>query len=68
MTHRELSTIAAELAVMAEGTDRYFDRVRELGSANLGEHLEDLMSAIHEAERGLRSAHRALVRASRIAG
>jgi hypothetical protein len=68
VTHRELSTIAAELAVMAEGTDRYFDRVRELGSANLGENLEDLMSAIHEAERALRSAHRALVRASRIAG
>ena len=68
MTHRELATIAAELAVMAEGTDRYFDRVRELGSANLGEHLEDLMSAIHEAERALRSAHRALARASRIAG
>ncbi|MBU3718062.1 MAG: hypothetical protein FGM45_07120 [Actinobacteria bacterium] len=67
MTHRELATIAAELAVMAEGTDRYFDRVRELGSANLGEHLEDLMSAIHEAERALRSAHRALARASRIA-
>ncbi|MEY3679922.1 MAG: hypothetical protein ACO27U_02915 [Ilumatobacteraceae bacterium] len=61
------STIAAELAVIADGTERYFERVRELGSANLGENLDDLLAAIHEAERSLRSAHRALLRATRIA-
>ena len=67
MTPRDLPTIAAELAVMAEGTDRYFARVRELGSSSLGENRDDLLSAIHEAERALRSAHRALIRANRIA-
>jgi hypothetical protein len=65
---KDPSTIAAELAVIADGTERYFERVRELGSATLGENLEDLLSAIHEAERSLRSAHRALLRATRIAG
>jgi hypothetical protein len=65
---KDPSTIAAELAVIADGTERYFERVRELGSSTLGENLEDLLAAIHEAERSLRSAHRALLRATRIAG
>lgn len=63
-----MSTISAELAVMAEGTNRYHDRVRDLGSTSLGDDHEDLLSAIHEAERSLRAAHRALLRACRIAG
>ncbi len=53
---------------MADGTERYFERVRELGSSHLGEDREDLLAAIHEAERALRSAHRALLRATRLAG
>lgn len=68
MPAKDQSTIAAELAVMADGTERYFERVRELGSSHLGEDLEDLLSAVHEAERNLRSAHRALLRATRLAG
>lgn len=68
MASRDLSSISAELAVMAEGTNRYFERVRDLGSVDLGEHHEDLLGAIHEAERSLRTAHRALLRAGRIAG
>ncbi|CAB4571325.1 unannotated protein [freshwater metagenome] len=68
MSNRDLSTIAAELAVMAEGTARYQERVAELRSGNLGEQHDDLVSAIHEAERALRTAQRALMRANRMAG
>ncbi len=68
MSNKDLSTIAAELAVMAEGTARYQERVAELRSGNLGEQHDDLVAAIHEAERALRTAQRALMRANRIAG
>ncbi|MFM8531703.1 MAG: hypothetical protein ACKOD2_18925 [Ilumatobacteraceae bacterium] len=69
MTDRSrLSTLAAELSVMADGTDRYYERVRDMGAATLGEELADLLAAIHEAERSLRTAQRALARAARIAG
>ena len=66
MTTPDLETIAAELAVMAEGTDRYRDRVADLARRNLAEH-DDLVSAIHEAERALRTAQRALTRANKLA-
>jgi len=68
VNNKDLSTIAAELAVMAEGTARYQERVAELRSGDLGEQHDDLVSAIHEAERALRTAQRALMRANRIAG
>jgi C4-dicarboxylate-specific signal transduction histidine kinase len=68
VSNKDLSTIAAELAVMAEGTARYQERVAELRAGNLGEQHDDLVSAIHEAERALRTAQRALMRANRIAG
>ncbi len=68
MSNKDLSTIAAELAVMAEGTARYQERVAELRCGNLGEQHDDLVAAIHEAERALRTAQRALMRANRIAG
>lgn len=58
------ASIAAELAVIAEHLDRYRDRVGGLvGSLRGGEH-DDAMAAIYEAERALRSAHRALNRAA----
>jgi len=63
-----ISTLAAELSVMADGTDRYYERVRDMGAVGLGENLADLLSAIHEAERSLRIAQRALARAARLAG
>ena len=66
MTPIDLATIAAELAVIAEGTDRYRDRVADLARRDLGDH-DDLVGAMHEAERALRSAHRALARATRLA-
>ena len=55
VTTADLSTIAAELAVIAEGTDRYRQRVADLGQANLGGKHDDLLAAIHEADRSLRS-------------
>lgn len=67
VTTDDLATIAAELSVMSEGTEKYAQRVADLGTARLdGEH-DDLLSAIHEAERTLRMAHRALARAQRFA-
>lgn len=66
VTNADLSTIAAELAVMAEGTERYRQRVADLGHVNLDGKHDDLLAAIHEADRSLRTAHRALLRASKI--
>lgn len=67
MNPDDLATVAAELSVISEGTDRYAERVAELASGRIdGEH-DDLLSAVHEAERALRVAHRALSRAQRLA-
>lgn len=66
VTTPDLTTIAAELAVMAEGTERYRQRVSDLGQGNLGGLHDDLLAAIHEADRALRTAQRALLRASRM--
>ncbi|MBM3828301.1 MAG: hypothetical protein FJW09_06620 [Actinobacteria bacterium] len=68
MGNPDLSAIAAELAVMAEGTSRYQERVAELRTRGLDERHDDVVSAIHEAERALHTAQRALMRAHRIAG
>lgn len=68
----DLSSIAAELAVIADAVDRYGQRVTDLVQGALpqldpeGRH-DDLLSALHEAERSLRVAHRALSRAQRLA-
>ena len=67
VSNKDISTIAAELSVMAEGTARYQERVAELRTGDLGEQHADLISAIHEAERALRSAQRALLRAHKFA-
>jgi hypothetical protein len=60
-------TTAAELAAAAEAIDRYRERVGDLASAHLGTEREDLVAAIYEAERALRSAQRLLQRAARVA-
>lgn len=62
----DLTTIAAELAVMAEGAERYRQRVADLGQMNLDGKHDDLLMAIHEADRALRTAQRALLRASKV--
>lgn len=67
MNNKDLSTIAAELSVMSEGTARYQERVAELRTRITGDEHDDVVAAIHEAERALRTAHRALTRAHRFA-
>ena len=67
MKSDDLATIAAELSVMAEGSERYAQRVADLGASQLNGEHDDLLTAIHEAERSLRVAHRALARAQRLA-
>lgn len=72
MTSIDLSSIAAELAVIADAVDRYGQRVTDLVQGELprrdpeGRH-DDLLSALHEAERSLRVAHRSLTRSQRLA-
>jgi hypothetical protein len=67
VTSDDLATIAAELSVISEGSERYAQRVADLGASQLDGQHDDLVSAIHEAERSLRQAHRALTRAQRFA-
>jgi hypothetical protein len=59
---------AAELAVTVEAIGRYRERVAALATPHLGSHREDLLAAIYEAERSLRTAERALERAAKVAG
>lgn len=72
MSSADLSSIAAELAVIADAVDRYGQRITDLVQRDLprndpdGRH-DDLLSALHEAERSLRVAHRGLTRAQRLA-
>lgn len=72
MSSIDLSSVAAELAVVADALDRYGQRVTDLAQRELprldpeGRH-DDLLSALHEAERALRVAHRGLARAHRLA-
>jgi hypothetical protein len=62
------STTAAELAAAADVVARYRERVSALATTHLGTEREDLVAAIHEAERALRAAHRQLLRAEKLAG
>ena len=58
--------VAAELAAAAEAIDRYKERVATLATSGAGLR-EDVQAAVFEAERGLLSAHRLLVRAVKVA-
>ena len=59
--------MAAELHVIADQVDRMRERVGSLAEPFLGTDREDLVSAIHEAERQLRMAERSLQRALKTA-
>lgn len=61
------STTAAELSAAADAVERYRQRIADLATPHLGSEREDLLSAIFEAERSLRSAQRLLTRAAKIA-
>ena len=62
------SHAAAELAVTADHIERYRQRIAALAAPlRDGEH-DDVVAAIYEAERSLRTAERALGRAVKILG
>ncbi len=56
---------AAELSAIADNVAQYRSRVAGLAEPWIGTDRDDVVSAIHEAERQLRSAERTLVRAIR---
>ena len=60
--------IAAELDVIADTIERQRERVGELAHPFLGTEREDVVSTVHEAERQLLMASRALRRALRTLG
>lgn len=62
-TSPDPSRIAAELSVIADTIDRQRERVAALAHPFLGTDREDIVSTVHEAERQLLMAARALQRA-----
>jgi cob(I)alamin adenosyltransferase len=68
---RDVSTsdpsTAAELATIADNVEQYRRRVGDLAERYVGTERDDVIAAIHEAERLLRSAERGLLRAVRAA-
>jgi len=62
------ATTAAELSAALEAVGSYRRRVGELVVPHLGTEREDLIAAIYEAERALRTAERVLQRALKVAG
>jgi cob(I)alamin adenosyltransferase len=58
---------ATQLATFADTLADYRRRVADLAEPFVGSERDDLVTAIHEAERQLRNAERALIRATRAA-
>ena len=58
---------AVELATIADGVGQFRRRVADLAEGWIGSERDDLVTAIHEAERQLRAAERTLLRAARTA-
>ncbi len=56
---------AAELAAIADNVAQYRSRVSGLAEPFIGTERDDVVTAIHEAERQLRTAERTLIRALR---
>ena len=61
------SISAAEVSAITDGIDVYRSRVASLAEPLLGTPAEDLVAALHEAERALRNAHRAMRQALKLA-
>ena len=59
---------AVELSTIADSVGRARRRVADLAEPLLGTERDDLVRAIYEAERQLRSAERTLLRAARATG
>ncbi len=62
-----IQSAATELAVIADSISDYRSRVADLATPFVGTTRDDLVTAIHEAERQLRNAERGLIRAARTA-
>ncbi len=58
---------AAEIGAISDAVDSYRSRVAGLSEPLVGTPAEDLLAALYEAERALRTAHRALRRATTLA-
>jgi len=56
-------SVAAELAAIADNVAQYRVRVATLAEPFVNTERDDLVTAIHEAERQLRNAERCLIRA-----
>jgi len=67
MSSPDASSTAAELSAAAEAIGAYQRRVSDLVHPHLGTERDDLVSAIYEAERSLRTAERLLQRAVKVA-
>ena len=63
----DVGTTAAELSAAAEAIASYQRRVGDLALPHLGTERDDLVTAIYEAERSLRTAERLLQRAVKLA-
>ncbi len=57
---------AAELAAIADNVAQYRSRVAGLAEPWIGTDRDDIVSAVHEAERQLRNAERTLNRAIKV--
>ena len=62
-----IESTATELATVTDNVTQFRSRVAEIAERHLGTDRDDLVQAIHEAERQLRVAERALARAVRTA-
>lgn len=60
-----LQSTAAELAAITDHVAQYRSRVGSLAEPWIGTEREDVVTALHEAERQLRNAERTLQRALR---
>jgi hypothetical protein len=60
------SATAAELSAAAEAISGYRRRVGDLAGPYLGTERDDLVSAIYEAERSLRTSERLIQRALKL--
>lgn len=61
-----VQSAAAELSVVADHVDRYRERVHGLVRPLANTNHDDVIAAVYEAERSLRSASRALERAVKL--
>jgi hypothetical protein len=62
------ATVAAELAVASDHVENYRERVAALVTPLQGGDHDDVVAAMYEAERALRTAARSLDRAIRLLG